>query len=106
MCRDGVQKSGEWILAFSGFFVVKIRGSKGLENELTFKYEDFDTAVVKAYLDYMHGIPCENVSNFHLTELLRFLTAEGKKGELNRLLIKKLKYFRDIRLRKGNVLIC
>ena len=85
MCRDDSQSSGEWVLAYSGFFTVKLRGSKALENELIFKYEDFDTAVVKTYLDYMHGITCENVSNFHLTELLRFLTAEGKKGELNQI---------------------
>ena len=51
-----------------------------MENPTVFKYEDFDFIVIKIYLDNLHCLETENVSNYHLCELLKFLKFEGKTG--------------------------
>ena len=82
VCRGGkVQKCSRWILEFTLFFSDKLKAFDRLENPTVFKYEDYDFIVIKIYIDHLHGLETENVSNYHLCELLRFIQYEGKIGK-------------------------
>ena len=68
-------------MEFTLFFSDKLKAFDRMENPTVFKYEDFDFIVIKIYLDNLHCLETENVSNYHLCELLKFLKFEGKTGK-------------------------
>ena len=80
-CKDGEQRCSRMVLMYnSDFFSAQLKGRDNMGNPPVFKY-DFETATIRRFLDWTHGLPIEQINIFEPLELIQFLCYEAKKGK-------------------------